>query len=229
MPQADGNVDILDKTGDQKMKNIRKFFALSLIIVMVFTLASCGGAQTPAEPEEPEDTPTMALDTMLKSIQNLDFETAQQYYSGDMGSLEGMSENASSETAEVVDKMLRDALNFEYALDNEVISSDGQTATVDIVFTTYNMGEIFKKIIEELTARATVLQEGGMTADQFQTEMNNIVIGIYNDILKTAEKDLKISLTVNLTKVDGQWKVDDLKDSTEFLDALTGGLISYNS
>ena len=130
------------------MKNIRKFFALSLIIVMAFTLASCGGAQTPAEPEEPEDTPTMALDTMLKSIQDLDFETAQQYYSGDMGSLEGMSENASSETAEVVDKMLRDALNFEYALDNEVISSDGQTATVDIVFTTYNMGEIFEKIIE---------------------------------------------------------------------------------
>ena len=211
------------------MKNIRKFFALSLIIVMAFTLASCGGAQTPAEPEEPEDTPTMALDTMLKSIQNLDFEAAQQYYSGDMGSLEGMSENASSETAEVVDKMLRDALNFEYALDNEVISSDGQTATVDIVFTTYNMGEIFEKIIEELTARATVLQEGGMTADQFQTEMNNIVIGIYNDILKTAEKNLEISLTVNLTKVDGQWKVDDLKDSTEFLDALTGGLISYNS
>ena len=211
------------------MKNIRKFFALSLIIVMAFTLASCGGAQTPAEPEEPEVTPTMALDTMLKSIQDLDFETAQQYYSGDMGSLEGMSENASSETAEVVDKMLRDALNFEYALDNEVISSDGQTATVDIVFTTYNMGEIFEKIIEELTARATVLQEGGMTADQFQTEMNNIVIGIYNDILKTAEKNLEISLTVNLTKVDGQWKVDDLKDSTEFLDALTGGLISYNS
>ena len=211
------------------MKNIRKFFALSLIIVMAFTLASCGGAQTPAEPEEPEVTPTMALDTMLKSIQDLDFETAQQYYSGDMGSLEGMSENASSETAEVVDKMLKDALNFEYALDNEVISSDGQTATVDIVFTTYNMGEIFEKIIEELTARATVLQEGGMTADQFQTEMNNIVIGIYNDILKTAEKNLEISLTVNLTKVDGQWKVDDLKDSTEFLDALTGGLISYNS
>ncbi|MBQ2305578.1 MAG: DUF5105 domain-containing protein [Firmicutes bacterium] len=211
------------------MKNIRKFFALSLIIVMAFTLASCGGAQTPAEPEEPEDTPTMALDTMLKSIQDLDFETAQQYYSGDMGSLEGMSENASSETAEVVDKMLKDALNFEYALDNEVISSDGQTATVDIVFTTYNMGEIFEKIIEELTARATVLQEGGMTADQFQTEMNNIVIGIYNDILKTAEKNLEISLTVNLTKVDGQWKVDDLKDSTEFLDALTGGLISYNN
>jgi hypothetical protein len=229
MPQADGNVDTLDKTGDQKMKNIRKFFALSLIIVLAFTLASCGGAQTPAEPEEPEDTPTMALDTMLKSIQNLDFETAQQYYSGDMGSLEGMSENASSETAEVVDKMLRDALNFEYTLDNEVISSDGQTATVDIVFTTYNMGEIFEKIIEELTARATVLQEGGMTADQFQTEINNIVIGIYNDILKTAEKNLEISLTVNLTKVDGQWKVDDLKDSTEFLDALTGGLISYNN
>lgn len=211
------------------MKNIRKFFALSLIIVMAFTLASCGGAQTPAEPEEPEDTPTMALDTMLKSIQDLDFETAQQYYSGDMGSLEGMSENASSETAEVVDKMLKDALNFEYALDNEVISSDGQTATVDIVFTTYNMGELFEKIIEELTARATVLQEDGMTADQFQAEMNNIVIGIYNDILKTAEKNLEISLTVNLTKVDGQWKVDDLKDSTEFLDALTGGLISYNS
>ena len=211
------------------MKNIRKFFALSLIIVMAFTLASCGGAQTPAEPEEPEDTPTMALDTMLKSVQDLDFETAQQYYSGDMGSLEGMSENASSETAEVVDKMLRDALNFDYALDNEVIASDGQTATVDIVFTTYNMGELFEKIIEELMARATVLQEGGMTADQFQAEMNNIVIGIYNDILKTAEKNLEISLTVNLTKVDGQWKVDDLKDSTEFLDALTGGLISYNS
>ncbi len=211
------------------MKNIRKFFALSLIIVMAFTLASCGGAQTPAEPEEPEVTPTMALDTMLKSIQALDFETAQQYYSGDMGSLEGMSENASSETAEVVDKMLKDALNFEYALDNEVISSDGQTATVDIVFTTYNMGEIFEKIIEELMARATVLQQGGMTADQFQDEMNNIVIGIYNDILKTAEKNLEISLTVNLTKVDGQWKVDDLKDSTEFLDALTGGLISYNN
>ena len=211
------------------MKNIRKFFALSLIIVMAFTLASCGGAQTPAEPEEPEDTPTMALDTMLKSVQDLDFETAQQYYSGDMGSLEGMSENASSETAEVVDKMLRDALNFDYALDNEVIASDGQTATVDIVFTTYNMGELFEKIIEELMARATVLQEGGMTADQFQAEMNNIVIGIYNDILKTAEKNLEISLTVNLTKVDGQWKVDDLKDSTEFLDALTGGLISYNN
>ena len=210
------------------MKDIRRIVAFCLILVLAFTMAACGAKTTPAEPEEPEATPSMALDNMLKAIQDLDFETAQQYYSGDMGSLEGL-ENSSSETSDVVTYMLKEALNFDYALDNEMIASNGKTATVDVVFATYNMGEILEQIMTELVARASVLQQGGMTSDEFQEDMNDIVIGIYQDIIKKADKDLEISITVGLTKVDGQWMVDDLKDSIDFMDALTGGLISYSS
>lgn len=210
------------------MKDIRRIVAFCLILVLAFTLAGCGAKSTPAEPEEPEATPSMALDNMLQAIQDLDFETAQQYYSGDMGSLEGL-ENSSSETADVVTYMLKEALNFDYALDNEMIASNGKTATVDVVFATYNMGEILEQIMTELVARATVLQQGGMTSDEFQDSMNDIVIGIYQDLIKKADKDLEISITVGLTKIDGQWMVDDLKDSIDFMDALTGGLISYSS
>nr|MCR5182654.1 hypothetical protein [Clostridia bacterium] len=92
----------------------------------------------------------------------------------------------------------------------------------------YNMGEILEQVLEALIARASVLQQGGMTADEFQTQMNDIVVGIYEDIIKKAEKTLTISVPVKLTKVDGEWKVDDLKDSLDFMDGITGGLISYS-
>ena len=207
------------------MKLTRRIIAILLIFALLFTMTACG-SKPADEPAEPEPSPSMALDSMLKAIQDLDFETAQQYYLGDMGSLEGLTESSSG-TDEVVNRMLREALNFDYTLDNEVI--DGDTATVDLVFKTFNMAEILEEVLTQLIARAAYLQQGGMTSDEFQEEMNNIVIGIYTDIIKKADKDLEISLTVGLTKVDGQWKVDDLKDSMDFMDGLTGGLISYGN
>ena len=206
------------------MKKARKFFAILMVITLLFTFTACG-TKPAEEPAEPEPSPSMALDSMLKAIQNLDFETAQQYYLGDMGSLESFSDDSASITGEVVDRMLKDALDFDYTLANEVI--DGDEATVDLVFKTYNMSEIFEKVLTELVARASVLQQGGMTADEFQENMNTIIVGIYEDIIKKAEKDMDISLTVNLTKVDGQWMVNDLKDSMDFMNGLTGGLVSY--
>ncbi|MBQ7703107.1 MAG: hypothetical protein IJT40_01900 [Firmicutes bacterium] len=205
------------------MIKTRKFFTIILLIALLFTFASCGSKPAPS-PEEAEPTPSIALDSMLKAIQDLDFETAQQYYLGDMGSVENLSEGSGA-TDEVVNRMLKEALHFDYTLTNEVINGD--EATVDLVFKTYNMGEILEQVLTDLIARAGVLQQGGMTADEFQEDMNNIVIGIYDDIIKKAEKNLEISLTVGLTKVDGQWKVNDLKDSLDFMDGLTGGLISY--
>ncbi len=210
------------------MKTTKRMIALCLILILAFTLASCGSKPAPAEPAEPEPTPSMALDNMLKAIGDLDFEEAQKYYAGDMGSVEALNEGADSPTADVVTRMLREAFSFEYTLSNEVISQDGQTATVDVNFVTYNMGEILGEVLEALIARASVLQQGGMTADEFQTQMNDIVVGIYEDIIKKAEKTLKISVPVKLTKVDGEWKVDDLKDSLDFMDGITGGLISYS-
>ncbi|MBR5740195.1 MAG: hypothetical protein IKX81_02755 [Firmicutes bacterium] len=206
------------------MKLTRRIIAICLIFALLFTLTACG-TKPAEEPTEPEPSPSMALDSMLKAIQNLDFETAQQYYLGDMGSLESFSDDSASITGEVVDRMLKDALDFDYTLANEVI--DGDEATVDLVFKTYNMSEIFEKVLTELVARASVLQQGGMTADEFQENMNTIIVGIYEDIIKKAEKDMDISLTVNLTKVDGQWMVNDLKDSMDFMNGLTGGLVSY--
>jgi hypothetical protein len=210
------------------MKTTKRMIALCLILVLAFSLAACGSKPAPAEPAEPEPTPSMALDNMLKAIGDLDFEEAQKYYAGDMGSVEALNEGADSPTADVVTRMLREAFSFEYTLSNEVISQDGQTATVDVNFVTYNMGEILEQVLEALIARASVLQQGGMTADEFQTQMNDIVVGIYEDIIKKAEKTLKISVPVKLTKVDGEWKVDDLKDSLDFMDGITGGLISYS-
>ncbi len=211
------------------MKTTKRIIALCLILIMAFTLASCGSKSAPDESVEPEPTPSMALDSMLKAIQAMDFETAQKYYAGDMGSLEDLNEGSDSSTADVVTRMLKEALNFDYTLSNEMISADGKTATVDVVFLTYNMGEILEKVMTELIARASALQQGGMTSDEFQTEMNNIIAGIYEDIIKKADKDLQISITVGLTKTDGRWMVNDLKDSIDFMDALTGGLISYSS
>ena len=206
----------------------KKFISILLVISLIFVLSACGGAQSgTAEPDEPEETPTMALDSMLQAIQDLDFEEAQKYYAGDMGSVEALNQGSGSDTDEVVNEMLKEALHFEYTLTNEVV--DGDTATVDLVFRTYNMGEILEQVLTELIARASVLQQGGMTADQFQQDMNTIVIGIYEDIIKKAEKDLEIPLTVGLTRVDGQWKVNDLKDSLDFMNGLTGGLISYGN
>ncbi len=210
------------------MKTTKRMIALCLILILAFTLAACGSKPAPVEPAEPEPTPSMALDNMLKAIGDLDFEEAQKYYAGDMGSVEALNEGADSPTADVVTRMLREAFSFEYTLSNEVISQDGQTATVDVNFVTYNMGEILGEVLEALIARASVLQQGGMTADEFQTQMNDIVVGIYEDIIKKAEKTLKISVPVKLTKVDGEWKVDDLKDSLDFMDGITGGLISYS-
>ena len=53
---------------------------------------------------------------------------------------------------------------------------------------------------------------------------NNIFI----ENLEAATFDLEQTVTISLTKEDGQWVVDAFEDDSPFIDAITGGLLTFS-
>lgn len=114
-------------------------------------------------------------------------------------------------------------LDYDYEIGEETINGD--TATVKVNFTSYDLktpvGEALASYLEDAFGAAMVEAFGGAKMDQ-----DKLLAGFYEDLAdgleKQTEKNTTAEATFNLSKVDGQWVVDQVND--DVLDAMTGGL-----
>ena len=190
--------------------------------MMVFTMAACGGG-SPAGSKEETMSPTDTMDAFLQALKAKDFEKMQEYYEGEAGDLSMLEEEDDEALKDVINVLVDNMLDFEYTIDNEQI--DGDSATVDVNFKTYDFGGILQDIMGNLMSDAVALGLSGLSQEEMEAEINELIGTKFKEGLDGASKDKEVKVTMNLIMKDGKWMVKDVSDANEFMNALSGGLM----
>ena len=203
-----------------KTYGIRKHIALILaIFTAVFFLAGC--SSTPG--------PTETADTFLKALKEQDGEKlAEVFVGGDLDLLKAVADTEDdTETADTgltkvyEEQMLPKMLDFDYELSNEQI--DGDKATVDVKITNYRIGDAFTAFFSEYISQAFIMAFSDASEEDMDMLATTILSGKLADL---AEKSYEKTATINLINKDGKWVVDLFDTNSDFLDGVTGGLLT---
>ena len=204
----------------------RKLLVITAIMVMMAVLSGCG-SKIP--------TPTETTDSFLQALKSQDAEAIAGVYDGtDVDLLEAASDSAEdnetdvdSETTDTgleavyEEQMLPKMLDFDYELSNEQI--DGDKATVDVKITTYRIGDAFTAFFSDYISQAFMLAFSDASEEDLDALATTILSGKLADL---SEKTYEKTATLSLSMKDDKWVVDNIEDSDEFLDAITGGLVT---
>ena len=204
----------------------RKLLVITAIMVMMAVLSGCG-------PKIP--TPTETTDSFLQALKSQDAEAIASVYDGtDVDLLEAASDSAEdnetdvdSETTDTgleavyEEQMLPKMLDYDYELSNEQI--DGDKATVDVKITTYRIGDAFTAFFSDYISQAFMLAFSDASEEDLDALATTILAGKLADL---SEKTYEKTATLSLSMKDDKWVVDNIEDSDEFLDAITGGLVT---
>ena len=204
----------------------RKLLVITAIMVMMAVLSGCG-------PKIP--TPTETTDSFLQALKSQDAEAIASVYDGtDVDLLEAASDSAEdnetdvdSETTDTgleavyEEQMLPKMLDYDYELSNEQI--DGDKATVDVKITTYRIGDAFTAFFSDYISQAFMLAFSDASEEDLDALATTILSGKLADL---SEKTYEKTATLSLSMKDDKWVVDNIEDSDEFLDAITGGLVT---
>ena len=204
----------------------RKLLVITAIMVMMAVLSGCG-SKIP--------TPTETTDSFLQALKSQDAEAIASVYDGtDVDLLEAASDSAEdnetdgdSETTDTgleavyEEQMLPKMLDFDYELSNEQI--EGDKATVDVKITTYRIGDAFTAFFSDYISQAFMLAFSDASEEDLDDLATTILSGKLADL---SEKTYEKTATLSLSMKDDKWVVDNIEDSDEFLDAITGGLVT---
>ena len=188
---------------------------------MLAALGACG----PSIP-----TPTETADTFLTAVKAQDNETLATVYAGD--GLDLLEKAAEADESEIADEdsgltriyeeqMIPRMLDFDYELSNEQI--DGDTATVDVKFTAYNIGDAFTAFFSDYLSQALMLAFSDPSEEDLDALAATVLSGKLADL---TEKTYETTATLSLSMQDGKWVVDEIRTGDEIVDGLTGGLMT---
>lgn len=194
---------------------MKKIIAVALVAVFCLgVLAGCSSAPSP----------TQVTQNFLDAVKASDSEEIQNSYSNGSFSFEDMTSSEASEEGTQLNEETANALSsklleFDYELSNEQINGD--TATVDVAITTYPLGDAFSSFFSDYLSQAFAAALSGASQD----ELSEIASGILLEKINAMEKTYSGTATISLTKVDDQWKVDQIDQNGDFMNVLTGGLV----
>lgn len=172
------------------MKNLKKVL---LVIVALFLVVGCGNMM---------NTPTKKVEEFLGKYQTQDKDVLDQ-----LDDVINEAGNFNEDQKEKYrDLMKKQYQNLSYKIKDE--TEDGDTATVQVEIEVYDYGKAISEAETYLTTNRS----------EFVTDIENDVIDTvkfldYKIKQMTDVKD-KVTYTINftLTKVDGEWKLDDISD-----------------
>lgn len=199
----------------------KKLLVITIVMAMLAALSACG-------PKIP--TPTETADTFLTAVKAQDNETlATVYAGGELDLLEEAAEADESQTADedsgltavYEEQMVPKMLDFDYEISNEQI--DGDSATVDVKVTTYNIGDAFTAFFSDYLSQALILAFSDASEEELDSLATTILSGKLADL---TEKKFEKTATLSLSMNDDKWVVDEIKSGDDIVDGLTGGLVS---
>lgn len=202
---------------------MKKTICIILISALIFTFASCGRAKpVPVE----ELTPTLTADAFLKALKAGDMEALEQFYEGDVKDFSLEEEIDDPLILALANQVIGKMLDFEYTLDNEQI--DGSTATVDVLFMTYDFEGILKDLTGSLISNIMELGIWNMPQEEMEQKIYALLAEELTEALKTASKDKEASVTMKLVKKGGRWMVKDMNRTDDFMHAISGGFSKFS-
>ena len=188
---------------------MKKLIALFTAFLVTISLTSCGGP-----------SPTDVSTTFLDGIKEFNPETIASVYA-DAGKTDDVE--LDKEDQEMLDRLKQEPFNkmltFDYKLSNEQIKDD--KATVDVTITTYDLAKPYENFMKKFFLAAFSMDE-----DISDEEMTEKMFTLLADELKPlTEKNYTKTATIDLVRVDDQWKITDIDDNEDLINALTGGLL----
>lgn len=186
------------------MKHLKKLMISVLAISMVLSMAACGKA----------NTPTKVVEKQMQELKDEKVET-------ELSSLVSDS-SVAKKYGDDYKKLLKKIQDFDYEVTDEKV--DGDSATVTVKITTYNFGQAYKDMYNQVVKDAN---NGKITSS---TDLTSYIYKMMFQKMNALEKkDFKTSVKVKCTKnEDGDWETD-VDNNSNVEDAILGGVISLSN
>ena len=202
---------------------MKKTLCIFLIFTLVFAMASCGKSKS--VPTSEDLTPSLTADAFLKALKARDMDALEKVYEGDVKDFSLEEEIEDPMLLALADKAIEKMLDFDYILDNEQI--DGNNATVDVLFKTYDFEGIFKDLTDGILPN--IMNPGIFSKDPeaIEQEILGTLTENFAEALKNVKKDKDVTVPLKLVKKGGKWMVKDLNKTDDFMFALSGGISKF--
>ncbi len=181
---------------------MKKFLSVMIVVSMLIVMMTgCSGEKSPTDVAR---------------------EKIESYKVNAESILNGEEDSDAMGLGEDVEKKIIDLImGFEYTVENEVI--DGDKATVDVTIKTCEIGDMFKTAMGNYMSQAFGLALAGASEEELEEKAMEAFTTAIDEM--SSEKTFEKTFTVNLTHGDDGWKVEELDNNEEFLNAVAGGLM----
>lgn len=186
------------------MKHLKKLMISVLAISMVLSMAACGKA----------NTPTKVVEKQMQELKDEKVETELSALVSDA--------SVAKKYGDDYKKLLKKIQDFDYEVTDEKV--DGDSATVTVKITTYNFGQAYKDMYNQVVKDAN---SGKITSS---TDLTSYIYKMMFQKMNALEKkDFKTSVKVKCTKNEnGDWETD-VDNNSNVEDAILGGVISLSN
>lgn len=194
---------------------MKKFVVMLISMFLSLSILGC------AKPEpKPSETVTKVLN-LLKTDVQADFSP---YFHGEFDNSDFVptSKDDSELAKKLESTLIARYTDFDYVILNETIAEDKKTATVEVEFTTYDIGTLIISFITQYIVKALELAFAGKT----EAELNQAGIDLLDSLSKDMKKDKVSRVSASLSFVNGVWLIDASEEKNRgFFNGLTGGMI----
>lgn len=197
------------------------------VSILISALAMCLClAALPACTQEP--SPSEVTKSALDAMKAQDIETLAKYYNGDVNDIQLQLDSITDEASEsagssaqtaLADSLMQKIYSYDYVIGEE--SVDGNTATVEVSLTTYDLGSTFKTAMGNYFSTVFGMAFAGASEEEMESALYE---ELQSEIDSLEEKDYTADIELALTKTDEGWKLDTL--SEEAANAFTGGMLN---
>lgn len=196
---------------------MKKPLVILLALILALGLSSCGCSKA----GDPDASPGETAAAFLEAVKKTDTASLAKVYSGDASQLDQTASqleqlNLPENFGETLQAKLTD---FNYKILEEKI--DGDKALVEIEIQCYDVGKATKEFLNETPKKLNELIGTGAKED----ELSKAMLKLFSDKIGGADERIESTAQLALSRVDGIWKVDDIKDNQNIMNAFSGNMI----
>ena len=200
----------------------KRIIAILMCVLCAVMFTGCGGP-----------SPTEVTTNFLDAVKYENTETIKTVYAGKTLDLlnstiaddvktddDSESKDESKEEKALFKSVKAKILDFDYEIGEEKIKDD--KATVEVTIKTYNLGNALTESFGSYMSQAIALA----FSDTSDEDMTKLFISILQSKIDAcSDKNYSKTVKVPLTKTDDGWKIDKIKDDSDLMNALSGGLV----
>ncbi|MGE4353961.1 MAG: DUF5105 domain-containing protein [Oscillospiraceae bacterium] len=195
----------------------KKVMSGLLTLVLLLTLAACGN----------DSSPQTVTEKAIDAVKAVDVDATEQYWGEDFF-MDMLSETVKSDP-DSYDKFLTLFTHIVKNLDYQIIDTqtDGDTAAVTVRIKNVDMSQLLTDYLTQLFQEAADYQSMPEDERPSDDELDEKYMTMLYDMLDDEDAPMVINtVTVTLTKTDGQWVISP---DDEVTDALLGGIMAFEN